>query len=309
MTKRILSLMLLVLTFPILANEPPATDCLIEPNRVVNLGTREEGVIDAISVERGDFVEAGQVLAHLDADVERASVELARVTAHMTSEIEAKKVTVSFSQRKQGRHGELFRKKVLPGHEFDEAKTEAALAAWELRKAEENQRLAKLELQRAESILNRRIIKSPVKGAVVERFLSLGESVKDQPIVKIAELDPLKVEVILPVSLYGSIKPGRQAQVVPEAPVSGNHLAKVTIVDPVIDAASGTFGVRLELPNPDYKLPGGLKCKIAFMPDQKADQLQSAVSAEKHGESRGPASSIVESTTQPNALKRAAFVR
>lgn len=108
-----LSLTLLVLAFPILANEPPATDCLIEPNRIVDLGTREEGVIEAISVERGDYIEAGQVLAHLDADVERASVELARVTARMTSEIEAKKVTVSFSQRKQDRHGELFKKKVL----------------------------------------------------------------------------------------------------------------------------------------------------------------------------------------------------
>jgi hypothetical protein len=38
----------------------------------------------------------------------------------------------------------------------------------------------------------------------------------------------------------------------------------VTVVDRVVDAASGTFGVRLELPNPDYKLPGGLKCDIRF---------------------------------------------
>jgi multidrug efflux pump subunit AcrA (membrane-fusion protein) len=40
--------------------------------------------------------------------------------------------------------------------------------------------------------------------------------------------------------------------------------AKVTVVDRVVDAASGTFGVRLELPNPGYKLPAGLKCKTRF---------------------------------------------
>jgi hypothetical protein len=32
----------------------------------------------------------------------------------------------------------------------------------------------------------------------------------------------------------------------------------------VVDAASGTLGVRLELPNPGYRLPAGLKCKVRF---------------------------------------------
>jgi multidrug efflux pump subunit AcrA (membrane-fusion protein) len=38
----------------------------------------------------------------------------------------------------------------------------------------------------------------------------------------------------------------------------------VTVVDRVVDAASGTFGVRLEVPNPNYRLPAGLKCKARF---------------------------------------------
>jgi multidrug efflux pump subunit AcrA (membrane-fusion protein) len=50
----------------------------------------------------------------------------------------------------------------------------------------------------------------------------------------------------------------------PEAPVSGTHPARVTVVDRVVDAASGTFGVRLQLPNPGYRLPAGLKCEIRF---------------------------------------------
>ena len=40
--------------------------------------------------------------------------------------------------------------------------------------------------------------------------------------------------------------------------------AKVSIVDRVVDASSGTFGVRLELPNPGHRLPGGLKCRVRF---------------------------------------------
>ncbi|MFB3111528.1 MAG: efflux RND transporter periplasmic adaptor subunit, partial [Gemmatimonadales bacterium] len=33
----------------------------------------------------------------------------------------------------------------------------------------------------------------------------------------------------------------------------------------VIDSASGTFGVRLELPNPDHSIPGGVHCQIQFL--------------------------------------------
>jgi len=52
------------------------------------------------------------------------------------------------------------------------------------------------------------------------------------------------------------------ADVTPEPPFNRTYRAKVTVVDRVIDAASGTFGVRLELRNSDYSLPAGLKCKV-----------------------------------------------
>ena len=73
------------------------------------------------------------------------------------------------------------------------------------------------------------------------------------------------VEVILPVKMLGSVKLGMKGAVKPEAPVGGMYTAKVIVVDRVVDAASGTFGVRLELPNPEYRLPPGLKCKVVFL--------------------------------------------
>jgi len=73
------------------------------------------------------------------------------------------------------------------------------------------------------------------------------------------------VEVFAPVSWLGRITVGQRAFVVPEAPVGGGYEAKVTVVDRVVDAASGTFGVRLELPNPSYALAAGLKCRVRFL--------------------------------------------
>jgi multidrug efflux pump subunit AcrA (membrane-fusion protein) len=50
----------------------------------------------------------------------------------------------------------------------------------------------------------------------------------------------------------------------PEQPVGGRYDTTVKIVDKVVDAASGTFGVRLELPNKNFALPAGVRCKVQF---------------------------------------------
>lgn len=127
-----------------------------------------------------------------------------------------------------------------------------------------NDRLADLELRKSTAELARRTIKSPIPGVVTERSLSTGEFAKQDPILKIAQLDPLRVEAFAPVSMLGVITVGDEAQVIPQDPVNGSYAAKVTVVDKVIDAASGTFGIRLELPNPEFQLPAGLKCRLQF---------------------------------------------
>jgi multidrug efflux pump subunit AcrA (membrane-fusion protein) len=127
-----------------------------------------------------------------------------------------------------------------------------------------NRRLADLELQRTSAEVALRTIKSPVNGVVVERYMHPGEFPKQEKILKLAQIDPLRVEVYVPVAMLGKIVVGRTAYVKPESPVTGEYAAKVTVVDRVVDAASGTFGVRLELPNHDLKLPAGLKCTVRF---------------------------------------------
>ena len=107
-----------------------------------------------------------------------------------------------------------------------------------------------------------RTIRSALSGVVVERYLSRGEFVQEMPIVRVAQINPLNVEVIAPVELFGSIRVGSTAQLVLEPPLDETHTVKVTVVDRVIDAASGTFGVRFELPNPNNSIPSGLSCKI-----------------------------------------------
>jgi HlyD family secretion protein len=158
----------------------------------------------------------------------------------------------------------MYKKELVPLKEMDEAETAKILAEHGVLEVQENMRVARLELERAEAALALRTIRSPFTGIVTERLLSPGELVDKAPILKLARIDPLRVEVFVPVAMFGRIGVGSLATVIPEAPLSTPLEAAVTVVDRVVDAASGTFGVRLEVPNPDNRLPAGLKCKARF---------------------------------------------
>ena len=65
-------------------------------------------------------------------------------------------------------------------------------------------------------------------------------------VVRVAQIDPLTVEVFAPLALLGEIEVGGLADVRPEEPVGGVYQATVSAVDRVVDAASGTLAVQLE---------------------------------------------------------------
>ena len=178
--------------------------------------------------------------------------------------VDARKVQAELKRRSLARINELYDRRMVSSLERDEAQTATTAARYDVKEAEEDRRLARLELTRAEEVLALRTVRSPIAGVVVERFRSTGEYVEEQPILKLAQLDPLHVEIVATMDAYGSITEGMRGIVRPEAPVGGQHEAVVTIVDTAIDASSATFRIRLELPNPGHQIPAGVTCGVAF---------------------------------------------
>ncbi len=252
---------------PALAADPVEYEGLIEAYEMVDVGTPVEGVVDRVNVKRSALVKKGETLVHLESSVENAVVQRSQAMVKIEGEIKVQKEQLAYAQRKNTRVEELFASEAISAEKKDEAATEVSLARAHLQKATENRMLARLDLQRAKAMLAQRTIKSPVAGVVVERFVSPGEFVDTQPLLRVAQLDPLRVEVVLPVAMFRDITPGMKAEIRPETQEEGDYIATVAIVDRVIDPASGTFGVRLELPNPEYRLPGGLKCMVRFLDD------------------------------------------
>jgi membrane fusion protein (multidrug efflux system) len=217
-------------------------------------------------VDRGDVVRHGQLLAELENDVEEAAVAAARSRAANDNPVSSGQARVEFLHRKFKRMETLRSTNTVTEAAYDEAKTDERVAILALKEAQLNLDIAKSELRRAEGLLRQRVILSPLDAMVTERVLGPGEYRTEQAhILVLARMNPLYVEVFVPLALFGQVRPGMIADVEPEAPVGGHHRATVTVVDTLFDASSGTFGVRLALPNPDLSLPGGLRCKIQFL--------------------------------------------
>ncbi len=176
-------------------------------------------------------------MAKLEAGVEKAAVNVASAR-------------VEFAKRKLVRNQQLYEKKLISIHDKDELETEI--------------QLGKLQLMEAKERLALRTIKSTINGVVVMRSGAPGEYVGEESFLTIAQVNPLSVELVLPDIYIGKILEGATAQVYIQLPENKTLEAKVVIVDDVIDAASSTFGVRLELSNSDLTLSAGVKCQVIF---------------------------------------------
>lgn len=242
-------------------------ECMIEPKQHIEIRSPVEAMIESVKVTRGEYVKRGQVLATLVSGPERAALAAAESRAQMVGDIRVSEARLDIAEKKYKRAEELFKRNFVSANARDEAEAEFRLSSEEVRRARENQRLAELDAKRAAEVLELRTIRSPLNGVVVEVMLRPGEfgatTIKD-PIMRLAEIDPLHVEVVLPVAEYGKVKRGQRAVVVPEAPIGGSYDTRVKIVDRILDAASGTFGVRMELPNARHAIPAGVRCKVRF---------------------------------------------
>ena len=244
------------------AVQAQALDCMIQPHQIVQVGSAVPGVIDGIAVERGDRVLQGQPIVQLQAHVERAALAVARERAEGNGEVRVATSSQELARRELQRAQELYDQNFVSKTYLDKARAESGVAGGRTDQAHERRKQASREVELAAAQLEQRTIRSPITGVVVERFMSPGEYVDQKPVLRLASVDPLRVDVLVPAIAFGQVEPGMSGKVVPELLNQGEHHAVVKSVDRVIDAASNTFRVRLELPNAAASIPAGLRCKV-----------------------------------------------
>lgn len=236
--------------------------CLILPARVAELGSAVIGVVESIEVERGDVVKKGQVLVHLRAEVERASTAVARSRAQSEAELRGAQAARELSQIKLNRSRTLKDQNFVSAQAVEQAEAELKVAHERVGQARDALRTLAQEVSMSDAQASQRTLRSPFDGVVIERYANPGERFEDKPLVKVAVISRLRVEVIVPTSLFGSMRIGQQLSVQPELPGAAARPARIVQIDRVLDPASNTFRMRLDMANADGQLPAGLRCKV-----------------------------------------------
>ncbi|MES2845409.1 MAG: efflux RND transporter periplasmic adaptor subunit [Pseudomonadota bacterium] len=241
-----------------------STDCLILPGMTIDVGGTIPGQIASVDVDIGSVVQKGQVIASLRTEVQEAVLALASLRATNSAPIDAARARLAYEVTELARSEKLREKGVATDADSEERRTAHEIRKRELEEAQLEFQLARLDLVRAEAELEIRRIRAPIDGIVADRHLDPGEYLRDDgKVVTIVSLDPLSVEVFLPQQAYRTITPGQQVRIRPEL---DDHplVATVKAVDSVVDAASATFRVRLELPNRDRSIVSGIRCVATF---------------------------------------------
>ncbi len=239
-----------------------AVGCLIGPERVADIGSPVTGVIASVKVDRGDAVKKGEPLIVLDSAIEQAGVQAAQARSVIDADVKAAEANLALAQQKHQRLAGLVAEGFVTPQAVEQARAERDVAEQKLAQARGQRVVQAQELGVVRAQLGQRTLRSPFDGVIAERYVSAGERAEDKPLLRVAMLDPLRVELVVPASRWGSVAKGDKLPIVPELPGASTLMARVTHIDRMIDAGSNTFRVRLSLPNPRHKLPAGASYKL-----------------------------------------------
>lgn len=240
-------------------------NCIVQPRETVRLGVAARGVIARLHVDRADPVRKGMVLAELEASAEESELAMARLRFANDVAARLAKVRAETAEINAERLTQLGDRNLVKMAEQEQAVLEARSARLEEEEAALAAQIAGVQLTAAEAALERRRIRAPFDGVVLQRLMSVGELYNEQgPVLVVATIDPLHVEAWLPATARAQVSPGGLWQVRLD---SGQEVqARVDVADPVLDPATGTFGMRLVLPNPDGTILAGQSCRLTPLP-------------------------------------------
>ena len=223
------------------------TTATLESRNEAEIITRVTGIIEELSVEEGDFVEKGQLLAKVDA--RRYQLALDKAEAELAGfEQELKRLSL------------MAEKQLVSAQASDKLKYQhrAAVAAKEL---------AALDLKDSQIV-------APISGYISERFIKTGHFTQGyQKLFHIVDQASLQAVVYLPEHKLSYVKLGQQAVLQFSARQGKKFVAQVRSISPVIDSRSGTFKVILSLGNDELQLKPGMFAQIALTFDTHQDTL------------------------------------
>ncbi len=230
-------------------------------DRTVQVLPRAAGIVREVTKTLGDHVRVNDTLAVIES----------REIAEMIANLFAAKSKAELAQKQFEREASLFQKKVSAEQDYLTAKQSAASAAIDLRAAE--QKLAFLGLDPktiaeqppGSRSASRAPVLAPLEGSIVEKRIAVGDQVTDQtPLFRIADLERVWVIADVFEKDIASVVLGQTATVTLRAYPDKSFAGKIVWISEVIDEATRTLKVRVELNNPERLLKPGSFARVTI---------------------------------------------
>jgi len=236
------------------------------PSTELEIASDMGGIVAKVDVEEGDRVTPGQTLVELKADVLRAQLAVSRAKLDAAKvQIAAHETTYQTRKAEYDRSTKLFNQKVISSEEHEKAKLEMDLAKHNWEYAIAQLKVAELLVAQDEEALKQMTVSAPTSGVILRITKRAGEAVEEHgPLLKMVSTDPLHVIAYLPIRTAGKVKVGAKADFFPENMPEQCFACTAAVVDNVADAASGTYRVKLILPNAEGAVTAGCKGKVSL---------------------------------------------
>ena len=238
----------------------------LKPKEVVDVNAKGTGRIEQIQFLVGDHVRTGDLIAAIEDDelqqqVKRSQASNAVSKANITSrEAELASAKADLERAKM-----LFDEELLSPQEYQQAQTslEVMEAQLELAKAQAEQ--SEAELNELEIRLEQTKIYSPMSGVVSARFVDPGALVgPNNAILQIVNLSTMVTQGNVPERNIGKLRVGNSAKVIVDALPGRDFEGRVAHIAPILDAATRSAIIEIDIPNRDMSLKAEMFARISL---------------------------------------------
>jgi membrane fusion protein (multidrug efflux system) len=268
----------------------------------VDVAPKAGGRLQSVNVKLGDEVRRGQVIAKIDDQELLEQVNQAEAS-HQVAEagVRRSEADLSLALTNVERARNLYGRQLLPKQQLDdaEARYTSAVATLDLSRAQRAQsesRLKELKIN-----LSNTTVVSPTNGFVSQRLVDPGAWVsQNAPVVVVVDIASLRLVANVVEKDLKSVNAGDRAVVGVDAFPGENFNGRIARVSPILDPATRTAVIEIEVPNPAYRLKPGMYANVTLEIETRENILTvPKVALIDSGGSRG--------VYQPNAEGRAEF--
>jgi RND family efflux transporter MFP subunit len=218
------------------------------PNRDIRVSALVPGKIAELNISEGDRIEAGQLAARIDDSSYQDQLHQAEAAVAQA------RATLENATLALARNESLVQRGIAARKDLEESSSAKAVAQASLQQAEAALAIARLQLERT-------VIRSPISGTVVKRFVSVGEQVDGtaaQPIFEVAGLGEVEINANLPPGDLGRLRPGMWVRFSSDGFPGKGFSGRVIAISPAVDPATNTGLVRIGIANPQGVLRIGM---------------------------------------------------